>query len=252
MSAAATALTGAYAAQVVTALHQARAGYADLGVTGPTTIDEVSEVLHRLAFMVRWAPDVSDARRAGALLRLQEAIDTTQSGRELPDRATLSAWATLIADLSPRSSVAYHKRFPVISEHAVTATRRLITSRPSRLPLVAAQNALEQWVQETAAGYQMNPPAVIWDEIAVHNGGGMYDSEDHAMHLARPSVVTTLHEFRHAMQALEVGEEPTVGTTDIEDDARAWSLSLYFNTAPETFGRLVRAGRIFHIHADDL
>jgi hypothetical protein len=36
-------------------------------------------------------------------------------------------------------------------------------------------------------------------------------------------------------------------TEDVERDARAWSLSLYYKVRPKLFKRLVKERRIFHI-----
>ena len=77
--------------------------------------------------------------------------------------------------------------------------------------------------------------------------------DNNEIHMAYPSIVTLIHEFRHAMQAQGKAD---VAITDnlnkVEDDARAWSLSIYYKVAPRMFRRLVREGKIFHITPDDL
>lgn len=69
------------------------------------------------------------------------------------------------------------------------------------------------------------------------SGGGVYDSRINAIHLFKKvSLVTFLHELRHAMQhilELEVNREK---------DARAWSLSAYYIADPIRFQRAVDKG----------
>jgi len=94
----------------------------------------------------------------------------------------------------------------------------------------------------------MEPPRIYWDEEADYAGGGYYRMHDHSITLSpnRPSITTLLHEFRHALQSKECG--PKLVSKDLEIDARAWSLSLYYQCRPRLFQRLVEEGRILHIN----
>lgn len=141
----------------------------------------------------------------------------------------------------------YHLTFTNFHRRALAATRTLLDARPSRMTLEERQAAFQSWVTEVSAVYGMTPPHMVWDEEADRGGGGYYVPAVHMLVMSptRGSVITLTHELRHALQAQRKGA-PKVHR-DKEIDARAWSLSLYYQTKPEAFERLVRAGRVFHI-----
>lgn len=138
----------------------------------------------------------------------------------------------------------YHLRFTRFHTGTLQATAALLDSRPSRLLPAAQQEAFEEWIASVTTIYKMPPVALVWDEQAGRTGGGFYVPATHTLTLNpnRPSVITLLHEMRHALQYQQCG--PALISDDLERDARAWSLSLYFQVRPEQFKTLVRAGRI--------
>ena len=67
------------------------------------------------------------------------------------------------------------------------------------------------------------------------------------------SVVTLFHEFRHHMQATGAAVRlDRANEQQAEEDARAWSLSLYYRSRPALFRRAVENGRIYHLTVADL
>lgn len=58
------------------------------------------------------------------------------------------------------------------------------------------------------------------------------------------SLTTLLHEFRHAMQLNGLVEDSNEEGFDVEEDAREWSCSLYYNADPTRYMRAVNAGKL--------
>lgn len=141
----------------------------------------------------------------------------------------------------------YHKRFRNFHRAALRATDELFRARPSQLEPEERKVVFKTWVDTISDIYGMERPAFHWDASADHGGGGFYRPADHSITMSpnHPSVITLIHETRHALQHTEKGA-PMV-TDDVERDARAWSLSLYYKVRPTLLKRLVREGRVFHI-----
>lgn len=140
----------------------------------------------------------------------------------------------------------YHRRFHRINRTIQHETKNLLSGWAT-----ATQSQqwvkCERWLDAAAWVYQIDRPRLVRDANA---DTGYYTSPSNEIHMAYPSVVTLLHEFRHAMQWLR--PEVKRSSVDMEDDARAWSLSLYATVAPRSFRRLVSEGKILHIHLNDL
>lgn len=142
----------------------------------------------------------------------------------------------------------YHLRFTKFHTKTIEATKNLFALRPSGLTDSERAEAFKNWVDNISEIYGMDKPDFYWDEEADYGGGGFYRPLDHSITMSpnHPSIVTLIHETRHALQHKEKGA-PMI-TRDIERDARAWSLSLYYKVKPNLFKRLVTEGRIFHIN----
>lgn len=84
-------------------------------------------------------------------------------------------------------------------------------------------------------------PALIYidsDELRQQTGGGIYNNNYNVIILSKWSLVTLIHEYRHAVQhAREM----------LEEDARAWSVSLFRRACPKAYRRAVEKG-ILHFH----
>ncbi|AKQ08601.1 hypothetical protein PBC5_035 [Bacillus phage PBC5] len=76
--------------------------------------------------------------------------------------------------------------------------------------------------------------------------GGMYLDEPNEIHIFyKPSLMTFLHEFRHAMQYRIEGLK--LYRDDLEHDARAWSHSLYRLALPKSYKSAIEKGLFLHI-----
>ena len=104
----------------------------------------------------------------------------------------------------------------------------------------------DRWIRESSKSYNIASPQLYWGDIADAAGGGFYDSKKNiiVMSPTRASLITLMHEFRHTLQAAGV---PDMISEDKEIDARAWSLSLYYQVRPLLLKKLVLEGKVFHI-----
>lgn len=145
----------------------------------------------------------------------------------------------------------YHRRFNNISPFTVRRTRWLIRRWSVTDDRWAAMRA---WLVIVSERYRMVTPNLVNDRRA---GSGYYRRDTNTIYLSKPSIITLLHEFRHAMQSQGAAGPSFRPDRDmeerggVEDDARAWSLSLYYAVAPRTLKRLVSEGRVFHTSPAD-
>lgn len=171
--------------------------------------------------------------------------DTAPAGmiaRNLADNASTN-------DAAPENQWArtYHTRFRNFHSQAIEATRELFRARPSQLTQSERETVFENWVNTISDIYGMERPSFHWSAEADYGGGGFYRPSDHSITMSpnHPSVITLIHETRHALQ--HAGKGAPMISRDFERDARAWSLSLYYKVRPNLLKRLVREGRVFHI-----
>lgn len=102
------------------------------------------------------------------------------------------------------------------------------------------------WLQKASEIYGMETPKFYLiggadgDSGYRATGGGCYIPSHNEIHIFKKASLTTLlHEFRHAMQfQLRVKKF----RRDAEEDARAWSVSLYKLSAPNSYKRAVEKG----------
>lgn len=127
----------------------------------------------------------------------------------------------------------YHERFGNLHNGAVRAVDDAApalwnTDRDGALEMLQALAA------ELADVYDVPTPDVEWDTREVYYGG------PERIGLPRPSLVSFLHEFRHHLQ-----QHGRQANSDIEEDARGWSISLFAEAEPDYFDRAWRDGRIW-------
>lgn len=137
----------------------------------------------------------------------------------------------------------YHKHFENINEYTVGRTRYVLRhwqhSNEER-----RWNHMDVWLLLVSINYGMQKPKLVRDPSAAY---GFYIPSRNEIHMSKPSIVTMLHEFRHAMQH----QQKAGNWRDAEKDARGWSLSLYFKIAPRTLKRLVAEEKVLHMTVAD-
>ena len=141
----------------------------------------------------------------------------------------------------------YHKRFNNFNQQTIQATKELMLNWGAN---TQEQNVIKmkKWLEKVAEIYQIQFPMLKIVQLA---GAGYYRINKNQICMAYPSIVTLLHEFRHAMQ-FQNRTRVTGYSDKAEDDARAWSLSLYYKVAPRSFRRLVRQNQIMFVGTEDL
>lgn len=237
--------------------------------------EKTLEVLDRLAYLVRNDPNIPFYRKQRVFEKINSATNEVIVDGVVPDAATLTAWRDLPFALEAEkislnlretygrievmekaskngetmTSLPYHRRFKNFKENTLQATEELFKSRPSRLSVEEAENEFKSWISKVSSSYNLPSPNLVWDAEAINGGGGYYSPEDQTIALSHVSITTLLHEFRHHMQWQGIG---TMVSEDREEDARAWSLSLYYTVRPRLFERLVQEERIYHISPQEL
>ncbi len=150
---------------------------------------------------------------------------------------------------------AYHRRFRRLDSRTLTATASLFASRPSRLNTGDAVAVMGEWLAAVSSIYNVPNPSLRIVTPAECAGSGCYLPDTDAILLPHPSVTTLLHEFRHHLQHHGAAMIPSRWEPPAlrhEEDARAWSLSLYHQVRPRLFARLVGEGQIFYVTTDDM
>lgn len=94
------------------------------------------------------------------------------------------------------------------------------------------------WLMKMSKLYKVKCPKFVFnpDETGIFReltGGGHYIPKDHIIVLHGVySFVTLAHEFRHAVQ---YAANISIYKEDLEEDARAWSLSLFRKACPNSY-----------------
>lgn len=150
---------------------------------------------------------------------------------------------------------AYHRRFRHIDQRVKDATDRLFRSRPSEGTPAEQHAKLDAWLNAASRVYGIPKPTLRFTNAAEACGHGCYVPALNEIRLPYASITTLLHEFRHAMQhhGFDMVESRFDPEHDRhEEDARAWSLSLYHTVRPGLFRRMIENGRIMYVLPDDL
>lgn len=146
-------------------------------------------------------------------------------------------------------TVRYHTKFRRFRPEVVRATRDLLAGWGD-LDRRERTTRMRDWLRVAAAAYEIQIPRLV---LTPRAGSGLYMIATNEIAMAEPSVVTLLHEFRHAMQNFRVTRRAArrMSYDRAEDDARGWSLSLYYRVAPRSLKRLAAEGRVFFIAQAD-
>lgn len=140
----------------------------------------------------------------------------------------------------------HHLRFNNLDSRVLDITDRYFRSNPWTGDVAAKAT---RWVDRSAQVYGIDSPTVRFVDPTQAYGAGCYRPAANDILLPKASATTLFHEFRHAVQAFkpEVMVPARFGGDPLEEDARAWSLSLFFQVRPERFATMVRAGRIWFV-----
>jgi hypothetical protein len=142
----------------------------------------------------------------------------------------------------------YHLRYRNINQKTLDASREMLNGWSAASDTERWQR-MDVWIGKASEIYRMSRPVLVMNRRA---STGHYTPSRNEIHMAYPSIVTVIHEFRHAMQHANKAVGFTGQNNDVEPDARGWSLSVYYKIAPRLFRKLVREGKIFHITPDAL
>lgn len=144
----------------------------------------------------------------------------------------------------------YSTAFKNIKKEAIEVTKLLPKGGiwKKDIPLEQKISACEKWLEEISSIYGIEVPEFRFDSSEVmynQTGGGCYEPWNNRITLFKKfSMVTLLHEFRHHMQhQMEFG----LYRNDIEEDARAWSVSLFKAACPKSYQNAINKG-ILHFN----
>ena len=148
----------------------------------------------------------------------------------------------------------YSNAFNKIKPEVLGATRWLIEQGiwDKNLTNLDKTIIMGQWVQRCASLYEIPKPIFYYkyrgkdvETKYRQTGGGIYYEDSNTIYLyKKPSLVTLIHEFRHALQC-KLNPKPKLWGGSRETDARAWSLSIYKTVAPKSFERAARNGMLY-------
>lgn len=136
-----------------------------------------------------------------------------------------------------------------VGSGTVEATKALI-SKIWRGSIEKRLIAINSFVEIVSDAYGIeNYPRVSFvdghrgDVLYSMTGGGAYERETNTIHLYKKiSLITFLHEFRHAMQAITDVDRQVA----VESDAAGWSHSLYYLADPDRYMRSKARGLFYH------
>lgn len=144
--------------------------------------------------------------------------------------------------------MAYSKVYKSIKSGVVEASKELIPALWHTEGMEEQGMMMQTWLSAVADIYEVERPALIFSssqEGYNQTGGGCYNCDTNKITLfVKPSFVTLAHEFRHMMQHKKGVK---MYKDDSEEDARAWSVSLFRLTNEKAYKAAVRKG-ILHFN----
>jgi len=133
----------------------------------------------------------------------------------------------------------YGDRINDFNPQIVEATKKLIGEPHSTIWKKSesyAMKSMRTWLSEVSKLCEIKKPLLKIDSEMY--ASGRYYADKNQIILPKVSVVTLLHEFAHALNHQK-------GLPNSEDNARAWSCSLFKNAAPKHYAKAVRKNLIF-------
>jgi hypothetical protein len=143
----------------------------------------------------------------------------------------------------------YSKVYRNIRLEVIAASKEMIPAIWRTDEEAVKVQMMKDWLVKVSAIYGVPVPDFLFEpeneEAYSATGGGCYNCVTNQIRLfKKASFVTLAHEFRHMMQ-YKAGVKMYKG--DAEEDARAWSVSLFRLTDATAFRRAVRKG-ILHFN----
>ena len=145
-----------------------------------------------------------------------------------------------------RQLTGYHTRYPEerFPEGVIAATRELMTKIWRQTKEVRLEG-INDWLRVVSEAYQVIKPEfeIVQGDIGrimyQRTGGGQYFAEQLKIVLYKKHSLTTLiHEYAHHLQHC------TMFSGDFEEDARAYSCSLYYLADPEKYMAAAQSGAL--------
>jgi len=145
--------------------------------------------------------------------------------------------------------MSYSNVYKNIDERSIKESKILLKSGiwKKETPLESKIQSVEKWLQAMSSIYNVSVPRFIFSDCSSGyklTGGGTYSGSFKEITLYKKfSIVTLFHEFRHHLQHSK-GIQLKLYRNDIEEDARAWSVSLFKLAAPNSYQRAVERGTL--------
>jgi len=128
----------------------------------------------------------------------------------------------------------YSTKYRDLKPYAIEKTRAMIGDKGNTIwkqSKTRQAEIMEDWLSEMSKTYQIDKPTLKL--YAEDCGSGMYVPELNLILLPKCSVVTLLHEFKHALQMQK-------DRKNTEKIARGWSISLFYRAKPKLYRTAVR------------
>lgn len=131
----------------------------------------------------------------------------------------------------------YHTMFPDISSSTLEVIKHIVKERGLwRVDKEEGFNLIREMFEKVSSVYGFSTPSLIEDTYEYYFISG------ERIGLPRVSLVSSLHEYRHHMQ-----KKGRLRFSDVEVDARGWSISAFNYALPEDFDSAWRRGLIWYL-----
>ena len=133
----------------------------------------------------------------------------------------------------------YQFKYKHLNKDAIKEVREVILKyRIFKLNRTERFILLKELNKSLSKIYKIKKPHLVYDSSREHDG--FYNHNSNIIVLNdKLSLITYLHEFKHALQTLKHKKNS-------ENIARSYSLSLFYNASPRHFRRAIRKGLILH------
>lgn len=128
----------------------------------------------------------------------------------------------------------YNLRYEKINKRTINVVRHFIfDAKPWVGNKVERLKKFDNLLKELSDIYNINKPSIVIKKNVI--GNGAYSVVENKIYMSKISVVTLLHEFKHAIQFQK-------HKTNTEKAARGWSVSLFYLASPKHYQKAVEKG----------